>query len=282
MSPLVAALVAVTLELAVLVLAAAAQGATGHPLLGKTLAAARSLKQNYLLTLVRFSLLSLAVVEQKVLQPIMLEPMEHPRRSRRLPLWVVAVAVVLALVFLAAPVAVVLEIQTTEPQELLVKVLLVETVTPQLVSRLAAAAALVRLVKVLPVEVRQAVMVAQAFPLQLRVLPLLAVVAVVAVELMALRALVVLAAVATAAPVEMELQTQVVVAAAQIALPQTLATAAQELSFSVTLALNAEQVAQSLLLEATPFTPSHLPALTRHKEKTWRILQKSTTASWNK
>jgi CTP:molybdopterin cytidylyltransferase MocA len=58
-------------------------------------------------------------------------------------------------------------------------------------------------------------------------------------------------------------------------LPSTTAEqVAQALSSSVTLAHNEARAEQSHLLVAIPSTPSLRPALTRHKEKTWRILQK--------
>jgi hypothetical protein len=50
--------------------------------------------------------------------------------------------------------------------------------------------------------------------------------------------------------------------------------AVQASSLFVTSALNAAQAALSHQVVASPTTPSHRPARSRHKEKTWHILQK--------
>jgi hypothetical protein len=80
----------------------------------------------------------------------------------------------------------------------------------------------------------------------------------------------------------LELLILAAVAVARVVLVEMEALAAPASSLSATSAHSSAQVARSHRLAATPSTPSHRPALTPHKEKTWHILQKSTTASWNK
>jgi hypothetical protein len=78
-------------------------------------------------------------------------------------------------------------------------------------------------------------------------------------------------------PTTLELQIPAVAVAVESMVAQRLVLVDQVAPASssfVTLAYNAAQAARSHLLAATPSTLSLRPALTRHKESTWRTLQK--------
>jgi hypothetical protein len=91
----------------------------------------------------------------------------------------------------------------------------------------------------------------------------------------------VLAALAAAVMVEIlgraEVMALLILAAAAVDKDKAVvvaATAALELSLFATSAHSVAQAAPSHHPAVSPYTPSHRPALTRHKEKTWHILQK--------